>query len=212
VPAVVFDFDGLMIDSEYALASEVIRVLAGRGVTIGLDDIGHLFGSTDVDHLWEAMLIEHFDGAYTLTELEAELDEVVPALVDALPLLPGVMEVLDAAAGWRIGLATGQRRARVEYHLDRLGVLTRFDAIVTAADVALGKPAPDIFLAVADALGVPPADCLVLEDSVPGAQGALAAGMRVVVCPSRVTAACVFPPEAERVENLNQVAETLRRA
>jgi beta-phosphoglucomutase-like phosphatase (HAD superfamily) len=84
-------------------------------------------------------------------------------------------------------------------------VLDRFDEIVTAADVARGKPAPDIFLEVARRLGLAPSECVVLEDSLPGYEAALAAGMSVVVCPCAVTRHCVFPSEARVVESLREV-------
>jgi beta-phosphoglucomutase-like phosphatase (HAD superfamily) len=90
--------------------------------------------------------------------------------------------------------------------LERLGVDEAFDAIVTAEEVARGKPAPDIFLAAAARLDLPPASCTVLEDSVPGCEAALAAGMRVVVCPSAASAHCDFPPEARRVATLSELS------
>ena len=91
---------------------------------------------------------------------------------------------------------------RVEPRLERLGVRERFDVIVTAADVARGKPAPDIYLEAAAQLGVEPADCLVLEDSVPGCEAALAAGMSVIACPSVVSSALAFPEGVTRIDSL----------
>jgi beta-phosphoglucomutase-like phosphatase (HAD superfamily) len=77
---------------------------------------------------------------------------------------------------------------------------------VTAGEVAKGKPAPDIFLEVARRLGLDPAECVVLEDSVPGCEAALAAGMQVVVCPSLVSAHCEFPVDVRRVGSLTELA------
>ncbi len=204
VPAVVFDFDGLMIDSESEIASCIVEVLAARGAGMAIDDVAHLFGSTDADEEWERFLAKLGLG---LAELRAEVDAVLPARVDRLPLLPGVVGILDAAAaaGWRVGMATGQERRRLEQHLARLGLVGRFDAIVTRRDVARGKPAPDIYLAAAERLGVAPGECLALEDSLPGCRAALAAGMTVVVCPSPVTARCAFPTEVRRVASLVNV-------
>jgi HAD superfamily hydrolase (TIGR01509 family) len=204
VPAVVFDFDGLVIDSESEVASCVVEVLAARGVAAAVDDVAHLFGSTDADDEWARFLRPL---GVSLADLRSAVDAVLPARVDRLPMLPGVDGVLDAAhaAGWRVGMATGQRRPRLDEHLARLGLLGRFDAIVTRAEVAQGKPAPDIYLAAAARLGVAPADCLALEDSLPGCHAALAAGMKVIVCPSPVTAGCAFPAEARRVASLVEV-------
>ncbi len=106
----------------------------------------------------------------------------------------------------RLGLGTGNTLANLERRLGRLGVFDWFHAIVTRDEVAQGKPAPDIFFEVAARLGVPPGACLVLEDSVPGCQGAIAAGMRVIACPTVVTAHCEFPSGIEIVGSLLQVS------
>jgi beta-phosphoglucomutase-like phosphatase (HAD superfamily) len=104
--------------------------------------------------------------------------------------------------GLRVGLATGQDLERLPGRLARLEIHEHCDAVVTAEEVPRGKPHPDIFLEAARRLEVDPSACLVLEDSVPGCEAALAAGMRVVACPSSVTAHCTFPAEARRVTSL----------
>jgi len=124
-----------------------------------------------------------------------------------LPLLPGVQELLDVARdrGLRVGLATGNTRAILERRLGRHGVFGRFDAVVTRVEVERGKPHPDIYVEVARRLDVATDACLVLEDSVLGCEAALAAGMRVIACPSVVTAHLTFPAEAQRVASLVDV-------
>ena len=203
--AVIFDFDGLIIDSERVEADCIIEVLAGWGATATYADFGHLFGSVDADAQWDELL--HPLCGRSSVELDLELRRMVGPLKDALPLLPGVRELLDAAheRGLRIGLGTGNTLPKLEQRLGRHGVFDRFDAIVTRVEVAHGKPAPDIYLEVARRLEVEPAACLVLEDSVPGCEAALAAGMRVVACPSPVTAHCTFPDGAELVTSLLDV-------
>lgn len=202
--AVIFDFDGLVIDSEHAVAKGFIEVLAARGFTLGMEDMSHLFGSTEVDHLWDELIADCTGGTVTIDDLGPDLSRAIPALIDALPLLPGVIEVLDAteAAGHRTGLATGQDPKRLDEHLARHGITSRFDTIVTSSEVPKGKPAPDIFVEAARRLGVDPGHCLVLEDSVHGCEAALAAGMIVVACPSPVTAHCDFPRRAHRIDTL----------
>ena len=205
MPAVVFDFDGLMVDSESEIAACVIDVLARRGMTLAVTQIAHLFGSTDDDEEWERILAGV--GGPSLTELRIEVDRVLPARVDALPLLPGVVELLDAAAamGWATGIATGQERGRLDQHLTRFGLLDRFDSIVTRREVPRGKPAPDIYLEAAERLGVAAGECLALEDSLPGCLSARAAGMDVIVCPSPVTLGCAFPPDTRIVGSLLEI-------
>jgi HAD superfamily hydrolase (TIGR01509 family) len=208
VPGLILDFDGLMVDTERCLADALVEVLAGMGVTATYGDFGHLFGSTEVDEAWEALVERWCGTAVSMAELDARLDPLVAPRVDALPLLPGVEELLRGAraAGWGVALATGRERERLDTLLERLGVAGHFDAVVTAAEVARGKPAPDIFLAAAVRLDLPPAACTVVEDSVPGCEAAVAAGMRVVVCPSAVSAHCDFPAQARRVASLVELS------
>ncbi len=208
VPGLIFDFDGLMVDTERCLAEVLVEVLADLGATATYADFGHLFGSTEVDADWEALIEGWCGSRVSMAELDARLDELVTPLFDDLPLLPGVEDLLvgATAAGWRSALATGRRRARLDPMLERLGVHTHFDAVVTAEEVARGKPAPDIFLAAAERLDLAPDACTVVEDSVPGCEAALAAGMQVVVCPSVVSAHCDFPAQARRVGSLAELS------
>jgi HAD superfamily hydrolase (TIGR01509 family) len=205
VKALIFDYDGLIVDSERVEADLVIEAVAAWGRTITYEDFGHLFGSVDADHHWDA-LVREWCGK-TVRDLEEFIHAQVPARKDDLPLLPGVRELLDAAKGRgiRVGLGTGNRLDVLERRLGRHGVFDRFEAIVTRADVAHGKPAPDIYLEVARRLNVEPADCVVLEDSVPGCEAAIAAGMRVIACPSVVSAHCEYPATVERVASLLDV-------
>ena len=207
MPAIIFDYDGLMIDSERVLAEAVVEVVTGRGGRLALDDIAHLFGTTESDAEWERLVPGWCDPPLTFGELEELVTPTVWTHVAQLPLLPGVRELITSAkaADWRIGLATGHDRDRLERRLARLEVLDAFDAVVTAVEVPRGKPAPDIFLAVADRLGVPPTDCVVVEDSPPGCEAALAAGMAAVVCASVVTRNLEFPAAVRRVGSLLDV-------
>ncbi len=201
--ALIFDFDGLIIDTERVMAEAVIEALAGFGATVSFADFGHLFGSTENDREWEQLL-----GEWRIPLTAAELDALIwPAYKDttlSLPLKPGVIDILRAAADadWRIGLATGHSAPSLTDHLRRLEIASHFDAIVTAAEVTRGKPAPDIFLAAAERLGVAPEDCVALEDSPHGVAAGLAAGMTVIACPSAVTAHCEFPAGVQRVTTL----------
>jgi HAD superfamily hydrolase (TIGR01509 family) len=208
VPGLVFDFDGLMIDSERVIAEAIIEVVAGHGAELSIDDIAHLFGTVDADEAWEALLLERLGRPLSMAELDGQADLVIPGRVDALGLLPGVAELLGAAAaaGWQLAVATGSSRDRIERRLDRLGVLDQFDVVVSRSDVERGKPFPDVFLEAARRLALPPSDCIVLEDSLPGVEAAVAAGMPVVLCPSIVTAGCAFPPVARRVASIGELS------
>lgn len=198
----MFDYDGLIVDSERQLAECIVEVIAGWGTTVTFEDFGHLFGTVDAGHVWDELL-----GGWcgrTLAELEAGVEPLIRPQRELLELLPGVRELLDHARTWdlRTAVATGNRRDVLQQRLGRLGIHEHFHAIVTRADVPRGKPHPDIYLEAARRLDVEPAECLALEDSVPGCEAAIAAGMRVVACPSVVTAHCAFPAEARRVASL----------
>jgi HAD superfamily hydrolase (TIGR01509 family) len=207
VEAWIFDYDGLIVDSERVEADYVIEALADWGVSVTYADFGHLFGSVDSDHIWDG-LVRGWCGRSA-----AELEDVIHQRLrdhqvkEHLPLLPGVRELLDDAEGRGIpvAMATGNTYEAIERRLGRHGVFDRFDAVVTRRDVERGKPHPDIFLEAARRLDVAPRDCVVFEDSVPGCEGALAAGMRVIACPSVVSAHCEFPDGIERVSSLLEV-------
>jgi len=203
--ALIFDFDGLMIDTERVEADGIIEVLAEWGVEVSYTDFGHLFGSVDTDDEWFALL-ERWCGPRDFDELEQRLRPRVTPIKDALPLMPGVRELLDGAhaRGLLVGLGTGNSLPTLKRRLGRNGVFERFDAIVTRSDVEHGKPAPDIYVELARRLGVAPHECLVLEDSVHGCEAAIAAGMRVIACPSVVTQHCTYP-DVPRVETLLDV-------
>jgi len=207
IDALIMDFDGLMIDSEYQIAMATLEILSRRGADLTMDEIGHLFGPVDNEHEWESLMQRLFAGSFTVADLDAALAVLLTPDFDELPLLPGVIDLLDAAGacGWRLGLATGQRPARLEVHLRRLGLADRFDAVVTSSEVEHGKPAPDIYREVAHRLHVLPGSCLVVEDSLPGCQAALAAGTSVIICPSRVSAGCDFPEAITLVSSLTEV-------
>lgn len=208
VRAVIFDYDGLIVDSERIEADHVIEIVEEWGTPLTYEDFGHLFGSVDADHHWDVLLRNRC--GRTLRELEDALHDRprTTGIKERLPLLPGVREILDHARanGLRVGLGTGNSHDAVERRLGRHGIWDRFEAVVTRVDVRMGKPEPDIYLEVARRLGVEPRECVVLEDSVPGCEAGLAAGMRVVVCPSIVSAHCAFPDGIERVSTLLEVA------
>ncbi|MHB8467342.1 MAG: HAD family hydrolase [Acidimicrobiales bacterium] len=205
--ALIFDYDGLIVDTERLLAECIIEVLGELGAVVRLADFAHLFGSIEMDHEWDRLLTLWLGREMTSAEFDALVWPRYDEVRRNLAPLPGAVELVQAAhdAGWRVGLATGNDRASVLRQLRCFGVADMFDTVVGRGGVRVGKPAPDIFLKVADDLGVATGRCVVLEDSVPGCVAALAAGMRVVACPSIVTAHCEFPPDALRVASLLDV-------
>ena len=208
--ALIFDYDGVIVDSEDRAARAVCRYLAGRGVSIGLPDLSEFFGSTDpnVYRAWREALSGWLGAAHDLDAINGDIEDLIATVKREAQVLSGVRELIDEArrAGWGIGLATGAQRNRLERELEARGLRTRFDAVVTADQVARGKPQPDIFLRAAQELAVDPQRCVVVEDSLHGTLAALAAGMRVILCPCEVTSHCNFPQGPYRVGSLLEVS------
>jgi HAD superfamily hydrolase (TIGR01509 family) len=209
MPVLIFDYDGLIADTEGLVGRTLVELLAARGVATGFESMVGFMGSTGPanDIAWARQVRAWLGPDADPDAFDAEAWELIEAQRHEVPLCAGVIELLDEAdrTGWQLAIGTGQTRSRLEHHLSHLGVLDRFDEIVTAAEVARGKPAPDVFLEVARRLGLVPSECVVLEDSLPGYEAALAAGMSVVVCPCAVTRYCTFPPDARVVESLHEV-------
>ncbi|HTU02879.1 MAG TPA: HAD family phosphatase [Candidatus Sulfotelmatobacter sp.] len=182
--AILFDFDGVLVDSEPVRFRCGAQALEEIGISLSWERfLREWLGRTD-DAALRDLLGERFaaDGPGIVARrnalYEARLKEVV-AFPDAVRLLRRLPDHLKTA------LATGSRRHEVEAILSRLGLASAFHAIVSAGDYARAKPAPDPFLVAAERLGVPPASCLVIEDSPAGVNAARAAGMAVVAVDRR---------------------------
>jgi len=191
--AVIFDMDGLMLDTEAPArrAWECAARTLGREFDLELcrQMIGRDFGDC------VALIRARHGPGYPVEELTtawvAGYDEIVAA--EGISLKPGLEEILDLLdeRGIAIAVATSTRRERARAKLDRVGLLYRFATLVGGDEVARGKPAPDIFIAAAERLGVAARDCVVLEDSEPGIIAAAAAGMTPVMVPD------LHPPSSE---------------
>jgi HAD superfamily hydrolase (TIGR01509 family) len=189
--AVVFDFDGLIIDSEWAIYETAKLAFAVHGHDLSVAAWATIVGLGDDDQLaWSTLLgamgIEDFEMA-TFSATYAAQDRPDR---DTLPLLPGVEVLVDSltAAGVPIGVASSSSVGWLERHLDRLGLLHRFGTLVGADVVGgVGKPAPDVYLRACADLGADPHASVALEDSGHGVAAAKAAGMAAVAVPSRIT-------------------------
>jgi HAD superfamily hydrolase (TIGR01509 family) len=192
VAAVVFDLDGVLVDSEGVWNS------ARRDVTREAGGRWH-------DGAQRAMMGMSSSewSRYMRDELGLELDpqeisDTVVARLERLyrrelPLLPGAREAVTALAReWPLGLASSANRPIIELVLDLAGLRDCFRAAVSSEEVASGKPAPDVYFEAARRLGVPARDCVAVEDSTSGLRSASAAGMGLVAVPNRE-----FPPDAD---------------
>jgi HAD superfamily hydrolase (TIGR01509 family) len=179
--AVIFDMDGVIVDSEplhERAFHEVLRTIGHAG-PVGLDFADYV-GRSDFE-LWRDFVRRHAP-ACSLEELLAlKRERVLAILREAQPVFPGLPELVETlAAHFRLGLASGSEHPVIQVVLSLRGLRRFFPVVVSGTDVKHGKPAPDIFLHAAALLGVPPQQCVVIEDSKPGVAAGLAAGMTVV--------------------------------
>lgn len=204
ISALILDFDGLMVDTETPALESWQRIYAEHGQTLTLDTWA---GALGTNHGFDALghligLVETADPAQAerMRQAAPELRQRRQALKAELSadqgLLPGVVALLDQAdaAGMPCAVASSSGRGWVEGWLRRLDIYERFVCVRTADDVALTKPAPDLFLSAAAGLGHPPARCLVFEDSPNGIRAAHAAGCPVVAVPGALTRQIPLPP------------------
>lgn len=185
IQAVIFDLDGLLIDSEMVFYRIYRGMLAEVGHDFTLADYLAGFSGRPIRPIM-ADFIADFGLPGSVEEATARVEaEESEARRRGIPLKPGALPLLDHLrhSGRRIALGTSSTRERARMILDSHGILDRFDALVTAGDITRGKPAPDVFLAAAEKLGAEPGDCLVLEDSEMGIEAARAAGIPVVCVP-----------------------------
>lgn len=179
IQAVLFDFDGVLVHSEPIRFKAGVRALEEIGVSLTWDRFMRFWlGRTDDAGLRD-LLGDRFevDGRRVVARRNALYEE----RLDEVPAFPDTVRLMERVPdGTKLAVATGSRRMEVDRILTRLRLLSRFHAIVTAEDYARAKPAPDPFLVAARRLDLPPASCLVIEDSLAGVAGARAAGMPVV--------------------------------
>jgi beta-phosphoglucomutase-like phosphatase (HAD superfamily) len=188
VAAIILDFDGLILDTETPIFEAWREAYRGRGQVLSMDDWQHSLGTNGgFDPL--ARLVELAGEGLDREAVEREVREANRQGCDAQALLPGVEALLVEAEslGLRRAVATSSSRAWVEGWLTRHGIRGRVEVICARDDVARVKPAPDLFLLAAERLAVPPAACLVFEDSPNGMRAARTAGMRCVAVPNGLT-------------------------
>lgn len=204
--AILFDMDGLMIDSERAIL-ECWRESA-RALSLPVEDAlwMRMAGLHDAD--CDALLRQRMSARDALA-LRGECDRRYERRVaDGLPLMPGVLEVLDdiAARGLLRAVVTSTRRERAERKLAACGLARYFELVITGSDVVAPKPSPEGYAQAARRLGARPERCVVFEDSSYGVRAALAAGMTPIQVPDLV------PPDVETRALGHRIVASLREA
>jgi HAD superfamily hydrolase (TIGR01509 family) len=204
IEAVVFDLDGLLIQSE-ELWDEVREGLADeRGGRYDAEAQRAMMGMSSPE--WSRYMHEHVGLPETPEEIAAE---VVRRMGDRyrekLPLIEGAVEAVERlAARWPLGVASSSNRPLIDLVLELSGLGERFRATVSSEEAERGKPAPDVYLEACRRLGVEPTRAAAVEDSHAGIRSAKAAGMRVIAIPNPS-----FPPDEEALTQADVVLRSL---
>ena len=182
IKAVIFDMDGVIVDSEPLHIEADKMVLEEYGVEISDDILRYYAGVTDAA-MWKE-LKEIYNLEHTVDELTEKPAKLKLKIFGEkeLKMIDGIRELIGLLKkrGVKVGLASSSHRELIGIVLDKLGIAEFFDVIVSGGDVAESKPAPDIFLKASALLGVGPGDCLAIEDSEQGVKAAKEAGMKCV--------------------------------
>lgn len=204
VRAVIFDMDGVLVDSEPLINEAAVRMFHERGVPVCPEDFLPFVGTGEDRYI--GGVAEKYGVRLDLAEAKGRTYEIYLDLVPLkLRAFPGAVETVKDCrdAGLVVAVASSADLVKVRTNLTHIGLPPeRWDAVVTAEDVRHKKPAPDLFLAAANRLGIEPAACVVVEDAPSGIQAALAAGMRCLAV------AQTFP--AERLRQAHRVRANLK--
>ena len=175
--AVIFDMDGVLINSEPLHFRATQEILATYGVAMSEADY---FGRYIVYSDWEIMELLLPDASARPAAAQAKSRRYLELVASGISAFPDGLSLLTRPDGWRVALATGSMRNEAELALGSLGIRKHFHVVITREDCVHGKPNPEPFLRAAGELGVAPARCVVIEDTPGGVQAAKAAGMTCV--------------------------------
>jgi HAD superfamily hydrolase (TIGR01509 family) len=192
IEAVVFDLDGVLLDSEEVWDDVRERYVRERGGRYDQEAQRAMMGMSSRE--WSRFLHDGLGVAASPEEINADVVHLMEERYrEQLPLVPGAADAVRlVAAAYPLGLATSSNRELIDAVLDAAGLRSLFTATVSSEEVARGKPAPDVYLEAAARLGVAPDACAAVEDSHSGIRSAKAAGMHVIAIPNRR-----YPPDED---------------
>ena len=204
VTAVVFDLDGVLVDSEQLWDRARRELVEERGGVWHEDATRAMMGMRSPE--WSRYLHDELQVDLEPAEISAAVVAKLEQLYrEQLPLLPGARAaVLALAQRWPLGLASSANREVIDLVLELAELEDSFAATVSSEEVPRGKPAPDVYLEAARRLGVAPTDCAAVEDSTNGLRAAAAAGMRIIALPNRA-----FPPAEDALQLADVVIGSL---
>jgi HAD superfamily hydrolase (TIGR01509 family) len=184
IDAVIFDMDGLLIDTERIYVIAIMA--AGRAIGVEITEAFCLSMIGIPQKECDVMIQDHFGPAFPMPDYSRQYSAQVKALLQAgVPLKSGAFELVDhvSSSGIPKAIATSSNRASALHHLRTAGLLDHFRVLLTRDDVQHGKPHPELYLKASQALGVKPSRCLAIEDSHNGIRSAYAAGAMPIMVP-----------------------------
>jgi HAD superfamily hydrolase (TIGR01509 family) len=189
IRAIVFDFDGLILDTEEPVYRSWLEVYQAHGEELPFERWVQIVGSTTIGFHPQHHLEERLGRPLPKEVLDRRVGRRTEMIL-AQQLLPGVAQRLEEAraAAMKVGVASSSTSDWVRGHLVRLGILEKFDCMRCRDDVARAKPDPDLYVAVLECLGVSASEAIAIEDSPNGVTAAKRAGMRCVAIPNSITA------------------------
>jgi HAD superfamily hydrolase (TIGR01509 family) len=204
IDAVVFDMDGVIVDSEQVWDDVRERYVRETGGTYTDSATRDMMGMSSVE--WSRYMADALRVPGTPEEINtAIVERMLRQYGEAPPLIPGAVDaVRRCAARWPLAVASSSNPELIEVVLDAAGLHDVIPVVVSSQEVARGKPAPDVYLEAARRLGVDPNTCAAVEDSHNGIRSAKAAAMRVIAIPNPH-----FPPDAEALEHADVVLRSI---
>lgn len=182
--AILFDMDGLLLDTERISRETMVAAMAEKGFAMTESDFVPLIGVPD--DINRTVMAKRFGNAFDYDAMRAVQTRLkAEKWGDERPLRPDAMRIVRtvAALGIPCAVATSSRRSNADAHLGHMDLARFMQAVLTRDDVERGKPAPDLYIAAAVALGMVPSACLALENSHNGVRAAYAAGVPVIMVP-----------------------------
>lgn len=206
IDAVIFDFDGTILDTELSEFTTLSTVYKRFGLEYSLDEHRKMVGRADHPH-WTVSLQELTGPLADIDAIRTERLEANRAEIAKLDIRPGVLDLIERAtkAERQLAVASSSPLSWVGKHLDDRDLAQYFEVVATRDIVEHAKPWPDVFLAAAEQLGVDPKRCLVIEDSDNGVIAAKAAGMVCVAVPNPITEPCDFSQADLLLESLTDL-------
>jgi HAD superfamily hydrolase (TIGR01509 family) len=204
IEAVIFDMDGLLVDSEPVWDKARSSMAAEAGKEWNQDDHKAVMGVNTEE--WAAYMIQRLELTISPQEVQAEIvQRMLEMYRQRVPYLPGAVEAVTLAAqNYPTALASGSHRSLIDAVTNDAQMRGKFQVIQSADEVGVGKPAPDVYLQTARRLGFSPETCLCLEDSGNGILAGLRAGMKVIAVPDPR-----FAPKQEILDQAHLVLDSL---